>query len=120
VLAARLYQMVIDSHDLRSPARFWAAVLDQKILYESDEEVIVGGGRTSLPGVLFVPVPESKKLLCSSLERSIKNPLHIDLDPGERDAEVEQIPALGARRADVGQGDDVSCPRRAAAGGTVR
>jgi hypothetical protein len=37
-----------------------------------------------------------------------KNRLHIDLDPDDPDAEAERILALGARRADVGQGADVS------------
>jgi Glyoxalase-like domain len=98
-MAARLYQIVIDSHDPRSLARFWAAVLGQQILYESDEEVIVGADEHRYPGFCFVPVPETK---------SIKNRLHIDLDPDDPHAEVERILALGARRADVGQGDDVS------------
>ncbi len=47
----------------------------------------------------FVPVPEAKR---------VKNRLHIDLAPDDRDAEVERIVGLGARRADVGQSDDVT------------
>jgi predicted enzyme related to lactoylglutathione lyase len=98
-MAVRFYQLVIDSHDPRRLARFWAAVLDQQILYESDDEVIVGADEHAYPGLCFVPVPETK---------SIKNRLHIDLDPDDRDAEVERILALGARRVDVGQGPDVT------------
>jgi hypothetical protein len=98
-MAARFYQIVIDSHDPRSLARFWAAVLGQQILYERDDEVIVGADEHRYPGLCFVPVPESK---------TTKNRLHIDLDPDDHDAEVERILALGARRADVGQGADVS------------
>ena len=98
-MAVRFYQLVIDARDPRSIARFWAAVLDQQVLYESDDEVIVGSDEHSYPGLCFVPVPEHKTL---------KNRLHIDLDPDNRDAEVERITALGARRADVGQGFDVS------------
>ena len=49
-----------------------------------------------LPGLLFAPVPEQK---------SIKNRLHLDFRPDDRDAEVERLLALGATRADVGQGE---------------
>ena len=51
--------------------------------------------RTAIPGLCFLAVPEGK---------TIKNRLHIDLDPDDRDAEVERLVALGATRADVGQG----------------
>jgi glyoxalase superfamily protein len=96
-MAVRFYQLVIDARDPRSIARFWAAVLDQKVLFESDDEVIVGSDEHRYPGLCFVPVPEHK---------TVKNRLHIDLDPDELDAEVERIIALGARRGDVGQGLD--------------
>jgi predicted enzyme related to lactoylglutathione lyase len=98
-MAVRFYQVVIDSREPRTLARFWAAVLQQQILYESDDEVIVGADERSYPGLCFVPVPEGK---------SVKNRLHIDLDPDDRDVEVERILALGAHRVDVGQGPDVS------------
>jgi Glyoxalase-like domain len=48
-----------------------------------------------LPGLLFVSVPGSKR---------IKNRLHLDFRPDNRDVEVERLLALGATRADVGQG----------------
>ena len=98
-MAARFYQVVIDARDPRSIARFWAAVLDQQILYDSDDEVIVGSDEHRYPGLCFVPLPEQK---------AVKNRLHIDLDPDDRDAEVERIIALGARRAEVGQGPEVT------------
>ncbi len=98
-MAVRFYQLVIDARDPRSIARFWAAVLDQQVLYESADEVIVGSDEHRYPGLCFVPVPEHK---------TVKNRLHIDLDPDDRDAEVKRIIALGARRADVGQGPDAT------------
>ena len=98
-MAVRFYQLVIDARDPRSIARFWAAVLDQQVLYESDDEVIVGSDEHRYPGLCLVPVPEHK---------TVKNRLHIDLDPDDRDAEVERIIALGARRADVGQAPEAT------------
>src|SRR4029077_9799697 len=49
-----------------------------------------------MPGLLFVPVAEPK---------TTKNRLHLDFRPEDRDAEVERLLALGATRADVGQGE---------------
>lgn len=98
-MGSRFYTLVIDAHDPSALARFWAAVLDQPILYESDEEVIVGAHEHSYPGLTFVPVDDKK---------TVKNRLHIDLDPDDRDTEVERLIGLGATRADIGQGDDVS------------
>ena len=40
-----------------------------------------------LPGLVFAPVPEAK---------TIKNRLHFDLVPDDRDAEVDRLLALGA------------------------
>ncbi len=51
------------------------------------------------PDLLFLRVPE---------EKAGKNRLHLDLRPKEQAAEVARLESLGARRADVGQGADVS------------
>jgi Glyoxalase-like domain len=95
-MPSSFYQLIIDCHDPHALARFWAAVLDQPILYETDDEVIVGADKHAYPGLCFGVVPETK---------AIKNRLHIDLDPDDQAAEVERLLALGARPADVGQGD---------------
>ena len=94
-MPSSFYQLVIDCRDPHALARFWAAVLDQPILYETEDEVIVGADKHTYPGLVFGPVPEGK---------TIKNRLHIDLDPDDQAAEVERLLALGARPADVGQG----------------
>ena len=48
------------------------------------------------PDLLFGRVTESKE---------IKNRLHIDLRPDDHVAELERALAMGARRVDIGQGD---------------
>jgi len=95
-MPSSFYQLVVHCRDAHALARFWAAVLDQPILYETDDEVIVAADKDSYPGLSFIPVPEAK---------AIKNRLHIDLDPDDYAAEVQRLLALGARPADVGQGD---------------
>ncbi|MEU2822177.1 VOC family protein [Streptomyces bacillaris] len=96
-MAVSLYHLAVDSHDLPLMARFWSAVLDWKILYEDEHEIVIGAHETALPGMCFLPVPE---------EKTGKNRLHIDLTPDDQDAEVERIIALGARRLDIGQGPE--------------
>ncbi|MGW1891805.1 VOC family protein [Streptomyces sp. NPDC002004] len=97
-MTVSMYHLVVDAHDLPAQARFWCQVLDWKVLFEAEDEVVIGAGVSAYPGMCFVPVPEAK---------TVKNRLHIDLAPDDQDAEVERILALGARRAGVGQGEDV-------------
>jgi predicted enzyme related to lactoylglutathione lyase len=87
---------VIDSYDLPAQARFWAQVLNWRILSEREREVVIGADETAQVGICFMPVTDRK---------TVKNRLHLDLTPGPdgRDAEVDRILALGARRVDVGQ-----------------
>lgn len=98
-MGSRFYTIVIDSHDPAALGRFWAAVLDYKVLYEATDEVVVGRDEETSPALIFVPVPEAK---------AVKNRLHIDLNPDDRDAEVARLIGLGATRADVGQGPDAT------------
>jgi hypothetical protein len=52
----------------------------------------------SVPTLVFATVPEGK---------TVKNRLHLDVRPidASHEAEVERLIGLGARRADIGQGD---------------
>ena len=91
-----LHHIVVDAHDLPALARFWAQVLDWRILSEREREVVIGPEETAPVGMCFMPVTDQK---------IVKNRLHLDLVPNSvnRDAEIERILALGARRTDIGQ-----------------
>ncbi|MEU4215243.1 VOC family protein [Actinoplanes sp. NPDC026623] len=95
-MTVSLHHIVIDAHDLPALARFWAQMLNWRILSEREREVVIGADETAQVGICFMPVTDRK---------SVKNRLHLDLTPGPdgRDAEVDRILALGARRVDVGQ-----------------
>jgi catechol 2,3-dioxygenase-like lactoylglutathione lyase family enzyme len=109
-MSVRWYSVVVDCHDVKAQAYWWASVLGWNVAYEADDEVVVAPphlvdeGRPVPrdergPGLVFVPVPESKAL---------KNRLHIDLAPGpddDQEAEVQRLEARGAQRVDIGQGD---------------
>ncbi|OIJ68837.1 VOC family protein [Streptomyces mangrovisoli] len=91
-----LHHIVIDAHDLPAQARFWAEVLGWRILSEREREVVIGPDETAPTGICFMPVSDRK---------AVKNRLHLDLTSAaeDREAEIERVLALGARRVDVGQ-----------------
>jgi predicted enzyme related to lactoylglutathione lyase len=96
-MASRLYNITIDAHDPRALAEFWRQALDYQLAFDEPDEVgIEPAGNDAAPALIFVPVPEGK---------SVKNRVHLDLAPDDQAAEVERLVSLGARRADIGQGE---------------
>jgi hypothetical protein len=97
-VASRLTQVAIDCANPRRLAEFWAAVLGYEITEESETVVSLEAPDKSLPGIDLIEVSEPK---------SVKNRLHLDLSPRDRDQdeEVERIVALGATKVDIGQGN---------------
>jgi len=98
-MGSRWYTLVVNATDPARLARWWAEVLDFRVLYEAPDEVVISRDEKTYPGLVFVPVPEAK---------TGKNRLHIDLNPDDQEAEVERLVNMGARQVDVGQGDEVS------------
>jgi predicted enzyme related to lactoylglutathione lyase len=97
----RLQALAFDCHDPDALAAFWAEALGwERGEADPGEACLVppAGDPAAASGLelLFLPVPEGKQ---------VKNRLHLDLSPDDRDAEVARLEALGARRVDVGQGD---------------
>ena len=94
-MGLRFQATVVDCNDALLVGTFWAELLDLPLHSDDDGHehwVEVGG---DCADILFVTVPEAK---------STKNRLHIDLRPGDRDAEVARALALGATHVDIGQG----------------
>jgi predicted enzyme related to lactoylglutathione lyase len=91
-----LHHVVVDTRDLPRLARFWAQALDWKILSEREREIVIGPDENAPVGMCFMPVTDAK---------TAKNRLHLDLttEAADRDAEIERLLALGARRVGVGQ-----------------
>jgi catechol 2,3-dioxygenase-like lactoylglutathione lyase family enzyme len=109
-MPTRLVHLAIDCADPAGLARFWAAVLGWEVAQDEDhadddESVAWPSGYrypdpVALP-LVFVPVPERK---------TVKNRVHLDLPSQSADhqaAQVSRLRDLGARPADIGQGDDV-------------
>lgn len=101
-MTIQINTLTVDCHDPGAVASFWAAALDWPILNDTGDEVMIAPFREPHPGaypVLFMRNPD---------EKVVKNRLHFDLAPDDQDAEVARLEGLGARRADIGQGSDVS------------
>ena len=87
----------IDCADPAALAAFWAEALNYDTLPGDDPNEATVAPKDG-PGthLLFFRVPERK---------SVKNRLHLDLRPDDQAAEVERILALGAKKVDIGQGE---------------
>ncbi|AWW43342.1 glyoxalase [Streptomyces sp. AS58] len=107
-MASKFTELAIDCADPDALARFWCSVLGYEVQKVEDGVVTIGSpavpeGKERLgpvpPTLTFARVPEGK---------TVKNRLHIDVNPADReqDEEVRRLLGLGARRADVGQGGE--------------
>ncbi len=109
-MTSRFTELAVDCHDPERLAAFWSEVLGFAVIDRSAGKIEVGSweptveevrDRQMAPTLVFVRVPESK---------IVKNRLHLDVSPidGSTEDEVTRLLALGATRADVGQGPDQS------------
>ena len=96
-MTLRFQCTVVDCNDARRVGEFWAQLLGMPL--EADQgdatEFWIDFGVEGRD-LLFVTVPEPK---------AVKNRLHIDLRPDDQQAEVARALTLGARRVDIGQGE---------------
>jgi hypothetical protein len=98
-MTLRMQAWSVDCADPRTLATFWQQALGWRRTYEHDDEVVLeppaGSPQDGVsPDLLFLRVPEPK---------AVKNRIHLDLRPDDRDAEVARLEALGATRVEIGQ-----------------
>jgi len=91
-------QVVVDAAQPAALGRWWANALGWVVTFEADDEYEIRSAPDRLPGLVFVPVRDSKVT---------KNRLHLDFRPDDQTAEVDRLLALGAHRVDVGQGEQL-------------
>ncbi|BCI54600.1 hypothetical protein NIIDNTM18_38780 [Mycolicibacterium litorale] len=95
-MGLRFTDLCVDAADTQALGSWWAEVLGYRQETTDDGDVILrppaGGG----PNLLFLAVQD---------EKVVKNRLHIDLTPDDQEAEVDRLIGLGARRVDIGQGE---------------
>ncbi|MBY8339540.1 VOC family protein [Streptomyces spinosirectus] len=97
-MALEWEQLNVDAADPVALGRWWTEALGWVVVNDDPGEFEIRPDKDTLPGLIFAQVPEGK---------TVKNRLHMDFRPDDRDAEVARLLALGARHVDVGQGDDV-------------
>jgi len=97
-MGSRFTELIVDSVDPARLAEFWMAVLGWQPTGRYEGVVEIAGPPGSGPSLTFVPVSEPK---------THKNRLHVDVNPVgcDQPREVERLLELGARRVDVGQGE---------------
>ncbi len=98
-MAAELTTIVIDAHDVELVASFWASVLGCDHWRDDDGDMVVAHRDHRSPVVLLViEVPEQK---------TVKNRVHLDVNPvgADQEEELQRLLALGARPVDIGQGE---------------
>jgi hypothetical protein len=89
-------QVVVDAADSVMLGRWWADALGWVVVNDDPREFEIQPTPDRLPGMIFEP---------TTAEKAGKNRLHLDFRPDHQQAEVARLLALGARHADVGQGE---------------
>jgi len=89
-------QTNIDARDPLALGRWWREALGWVVVDEGPDVFEIRPEETRTPGLLFVPVQDRK---------TVKNRLHLDFRPDDRDREVERLLSIGATRVDIGQGE---------------
>jgi hypothetical protein len=101
-MSLRIDCLTIDCSDPSLLAGFWSQALGWQVAFADENEIAIaapGENGGAIPDLLFLRVPDSKK---------VKNRLHLDLRPGDRDAEVARLESFGASRVQIGQIGDES------------
>jgi hypothetical protein len=91
--------IVIDCADPESLAAFWAQALGYRAVGFRDPYFLLLPAQQAHPPLILQRVPEPKQG---------KARVHFDLRVDDVAAEAQRLETLGARRVDVGQGDDAA------------
>jgi len=109
-MTSKFTELAIDCADPKGLARFWCSVLDYEVLEEEDGVVTIGRPMVPAGNNHFGPVPPTLTFAQVPEGKTVKNRLHLDVSPTDReqDKEVCRLLDLGARHADVGQSGNES------------
>lgn len=106
-MGSKFTELAIDCHDPRKLADFWCAVLGYEVREEDEDGVSISAPELTEGKDRRGPIPPILTLLAVPESKSVKNRLHIDVNPTDREQaeEVERLLDLGARHVDIGQGE---------------
>jgi hypothetical protein len=99
-VALEIESIDIDCQNPKLLSEFWAEAINYTAQWEGDgeDEVVLLREDGTGPIVMLVKSRDLKQG---------KNRMHFDLRPSDLDTEVQRLETLGAKRIDIGQGDDV-------------
>lgn len=95
-MGLRFDEICIDAHDAEALGVWWSQVLGWRHYVDKDGDVVLEAPTGAGPNWLFLGVPDGKV---------VKNRIHFDFRPDDQQAEIDRLTALGARPADIGQGE---------------
>ncbi len=95
-MALKVGWIVLDTPEPANLAPFWEQLLGWRRVAESDACVELASPEGG-PRLALFRAPDPKV---------VKNRLNFDLVPDDQEAEVTRALTLGARRVDIGQGED--------------
>lgn len=98
-MALTFDEICVDAVDPTALGVWWSTVLGWSHDIDDEGDVLLHAPAGAGPNWMFLGVPEGKVA---------KNRIHFDFRPDDQQAEVDRVIGLGARRVDVGQGDDAS------------
>lgn len=90
-------EIIIDAHDATALGRWWSAALGWRHDVDAEGDVVLHAPPGAGPNWQFLAVPDDKV---------VKNRIHFDFTPDDQQVEVDRLITLGARRVDIGQGDE--------------
>ena len=90
-------EICIDAVDPTALGRWWSIVLGWPHEVDDDGDVKLYAPPGRGPNWMFLGAPGTKV---------VKNRIHFDFRPDDQQAEVDWVIGLGARRVDIGQGDE--------------
>jgi catechol 2,3-dioxygenase-like lactoylglutathione lyase family enzyme len=106
-MASKFTELAIDCADPNRLAHFWCSVLGYEVQDAEDGIVTIGRPMAREDKNHLGPVPPTLTFARVPEGKTVKNRLHLDVNPTDREQgeEVRRLLDLGARHADVGQGD---------------
>jgi hypothetical protein len=95
-MGLRFDEICLDAADPTALGRWWSEALGWPHDVDDDGDVVLHPPSGAGPEWIFLRVDDT---------RIVKNRIHFDFRPDDQHAEVERLLKMGARRVDIGQGE---------------
>jgi glyoxalase superfamily protein len=92
-MVSRFSELIIDCHDTRRVADFWCAVLGYSITDMDGDVIEIASEKPTAEALLAGPIPTPIVFVTVPESKTIKNRLHIDVNPidSSQEDEVERL-----------------------------